>query len=234
MYTKALEIAPFSVPALMRLGSLKLQQGRKTEAEHLYERARKLEPENLQIALEESVVLAQRNITAAITMLEEARLRDPECAFPELHINLAKLFGYNIKRVVQAASILENCNAKMHLHSLDNDVIAEVKYHLGAMYEEFAKKQRGIPAEPGSNAPSPEFTAIAKAKSMLLEAIDLKPGDADFRVLLAQIHLRRGELEVGESILQRALKIHPSHEVALILINKVKQKQAELNKAALK
>jgi len=77
-------------------------------------------------------------------------------------------------------------------------------------------------------------TAISKAKSMLLEAIDLKPGDADYRVLLAQIHLRRGELEVGESILQRALKIHPSHEVALILINKVKQKQAELNKTALK
>ena len=70
--------------------------------------------------------------------------------------------------------------------------------------------------------------AVKKAKSILQEAISLKPGDADYRVLLAQIHLRTGELEIGVSILNRVLKINSNHEVALILLEKVRKKQSEM------
>lgn len=228
LYNEALQLR-VSVPALMRLGSLRFKQGRSREAEELYERARLMDPKNPQIPVEQSVVLQQMGRAwDAVKILESAREIDTRCAHPDIYINLAKLYGHNLKRHVQAASILEICNHHAYDQELEDDRVAEIKYHLGAVYDEIAKKHRGIAAADPDEEP-PDKRAIRKAKTVLREAIELKPGDADYRVLLAQIHLRTGELEIGLNILTRALKINSNHEVALILQEKVRKKQSEMN-----
>jgi len=226
LYLEAIDIRR-SPPALMRFGSLRFSQNRHLEAKMLYESARLMDPTNLQIYVEESAVLEKIGRSQdAVKILDKARDQiDPTCSHPELHINLAKIMSNTFKRHIQAASVLENCNnAKMHEH--EDYVMAEIKYYLGAIYNEVAKKHRGIAsANPGEEGP--EKLAVKKAKAILREAIDLKPGDAEYRVLLAQVYLRMGELEMGQSILTRALKINSNHEVALILQEKVRKKLFE-------
>ena len=107
-----------SVPALMRLGALRFQQNRVLDADELYKRAQLMDPTNLQIPVEQSVVLSKMGKNKdALNLLNSARMeRDLSCTHPELHLNLAKLYA-NEKRHIVGSSLLETCvrNAKQKM-----------------------------------------------------------------------------------------------------------------------
>lgn len=94
-------------------------------------------------------------------------------------------------------------------------------------HDNIAKKYRGVPAE-NSEEESLFDQSIRKSKKLLNEAINLKPGDTEYRLLLGQIHLRMGELDIGQNWLNTVLKLKSDHEAALILTEKVKKKKESL------
>jgi len=113
LYEKSLAIKPTS-EAFMRLGSLKYQRGETAEAKVEYEEARKLDPENHRIVLEQSIVLVSAGETErAIEILQVAVNKDKDCKLANLHITLAKIYGPRKHQFMKAASVLENCHRKI-------------------------------------------------------------------------------------------------------------------------
>lgn len=78
----------------MRFAALKMKTGKISEADRLYSAAYQLDPTNPQLAIERSVVLESIDKNQALEVLTNAReTLDPDCKFPDLHINLGKLIG---------------------------------------------------------------------------------------------------------------------------------------------
>jgi len=226
LYEKSLAIKPTS-EAFMRLGSLKYQRGETAEAKVEYEEARKLDPENHLIVLEQSIVLVSAGETErAIEILQVAVNKDKDCKLANLHITLAKIYGPRKHQFMKAASVLENCHRKIGENKHEDEDAAEIKFQLGAMYHEIVRNNQNV-ANPTKNEEA--FLAKAKQKTfeLLQEAIKLKPGDVEYRVLLAQVHLRSGNLKDGTHVLKTILKLKPDHEVATILLNRVKEAESK-------
>ena len=145
---------------------------------------------------------------------------------PNLHITLAKIYGPRKRQFMKAASVLENCHRRMEENKLEKEDSAEIKFQLAAMYHEIVRNNQNV-----SNPTKNEEVFLAKAKEntfeLLEEAIKLKPGDVDYRVLLAQVHLRSGNLQEGSHVLKTVLKLKPDHEVATILLNRVKEAESK-------
>ena len=127
---------------------------------------------------------------------------------------------------MKAASVLENCHRKIGENKHEDEDAAEIKFQLGAMYHEIVRNNQNV-ANPTKNEEA--FLAKAKQKTLelLQEAIKLKPGDVEYRVLLAQVHLRSGNLKDGTHVLKTILKLKPDHEVATILLNRVKEAESK-------
>ena len=127
---------------------------------------------------------------------------------------------------MKAASVLENCHRKIEKNKHEDEDAAEIKFQLGAMYHEIVRNNQNV-----SNPTKNEEVFLAKAKQktfeLLQEAIKLKPGDVEYRVLLAQVHLRSGNLKDGTHVLKTILKLKPDHEVATILLNRVKEAESK-------
>ena len=127
---------------------------------------------------------------------------------------------------MKAASVLENCHRKIEENKHEDEDAAEIKFQLGAMYHEIVRNNQNV-----SNPTKNEEVFLAKAKQktfeLLQEAIKLKPGDVEYRVLLAQVHLRSGNLKDGTHVLKTILKLKPDHEVATILLNRVKEAESK-------
>ena len=74
-----------------------MKTGKVSEADRLYSAAYQLDPKNPQLAIERSVVLESIDKHQALEVLTNAReTLDPDCKFPDLHINLGKLIGIGI------------------------------------------------------------------------------------------------------------------------------------------
>lgn len=213
--------------ALMRLGSLKYQRGDIDGSKAEYEKARRIDPNNHLLLLEQSIVLVSSGeINRAVKLLEESiQTHDPSCKIPNLHLTLAKIYGPRKHQYMKAASYLESCHRQMETNNLEKEEMAEIKFQLGAIYHEIVRNNQNV-SNPTKN--EVDFLENAKNKTLQLlkEAIKMKPGDAEYRVLLAQVHLRSGNIEDGTEVLKTVLRLKPDHEIALILMNRVTSRTA--------
>ena len=177
--------------------------------------------------LEQSIVLVSAGETErAIEILQVAVNNDKNCKLANLHITLAKIYGPRKNQFMKAASVLENCHRKIGENKHEDEDAAEIKFQLGAMYHEIVRNHQNV-ANPTKNEEA--FLAKAKQKTfeLLQEAIKLKPGDVGYRVLLAQVHLRSGNLKDGTHVLKTVLKLKPDHEVATILYTHTAKKSSQ-------
>jgi len=129
-----------------------------------------------------------------------------------------------MEKFVLASSTLETpCYAAPDLEA---EELAELKSDLGSYYNALAKSLLGSSQMDSNKNPEESLKqgqhARKRAIEVVEEAVELKPGDANMRVKLAQLYLGDRQIEIGEKILYKALLINPNHAGALDLIDKIK------------
>lgn len=223
IYLQALKVNPIA-DVYNKLGNLELKKGNKIAAKRYHDLAAELDDGNLEFKVRQAIVLADLGqMSKAVDILKQARSEDRLCKHYRVHLWLARMYAQMEKFVLASSTLETPCYAAPDLEA---EELAELKSDLGSYYNALAKSLLGSSQMDSNKNPEESLKqgqhARKRAIEVVEEAVELKPGDANMRVKLAQLYLGDRRIEIGEKILYKALLINPNHAGALDLIDKIK------------